>query len=82
MSNDFENIVYREVNLKGFDSTRKILKSSEVDVTGHVKIEIEEEGHEGVKVILKKDEFDNIKQIKFVCSCGDTKSIYLDYSDE
>ena len=36
---------------------------------------------EGVRVLLKKDSNDSIKELKFVCSCGQTKTIILDYSE-
>jgi hypothetical protein len=81
-NNLFENIAYREVDSNDFGNNKRIIKSSEVKINGYAKIEMHEEGHDGMKIILKKDEYDNIKQIKFVCSCGETKSIFLDFSEE
>jgi hypothetical protein len=40
-----------------------------------------EDDLDGVRVLLKKDANDNLKEIKFVCSCGQSKSIILDYSE-
>ncbi|MFZ1290303.1 MAG: hypothetical protein WAR79_09435, partial [Melioribacteraceae bacterium] len=59
-----------------------LITSEDVEIIGTSKISIEEESHEGIKIILNKDENDNIKEIKFVCSCGETKSVLLDYSEE
>ncbi len=46
---------------------------------GKTKISFEEDENEKVKIILKKDADDTVKELKFVCSCGETKSIILDY---
>ncbi len=81
MADDFKDPVFREMDYDNKLSSGNVIKKDNFEITGRAKISIEEESHEGVKFILKKDEFDNIKEIKFVCSCGQTKSIILDYSD-
>ena len=81
MKESFENYVFTEIDFKG-TSSKNIIKSQDVNILGKAVISIEEEGHEGVKIILKKDDKENIKEIKFVCSCGETKSVILDYSEE
>jgi len=81
MKDNFEEPVYREINSYGGKQSLNFIKASEAEVIGKSKITVEEDSHEGVKVILKKDANDAIKEIKFVCSCGQTKSIILDYSE-
>lgn len=81
MKEEFQDIVYREV---GYDKLvgKNLIKAEDAKITGSAKISIEEDSHEGVKIVLKKDANDNIKEIKFVCSCGETKSVILDYNEE
>ena len=81
MANEFEDIVYREM---GFEKIvgKNLILAEDSKITGSSKICIEEDSHEGVKMILKKDAQDNIKEIKFVCNCGETKSVILDYNEE
>ncbi len=79
--NNFEEALFREFELREDNSQKRIIKSSKVDVKGKTKISIEEESQHGIKIVLKKDENDTIKEIKFVCSCGQSKSIILDYSE-
>lgn len=81
MSDNFEEIVYREFDFKLNHKDGNLIKSSSSSVAGKTKISVEEDSHDGVKVVLKKDDNDSIKEIKFVCSCGQTKTIILDYSD-
>ena len=81
MKNNFEEPLFREFNYDIQESSGNFIKSSEAELVGKTKISVEEESHEGVKIILKKDGNDSIKEIKFVCSCGQTKSVVLDYSD-
>lgn len=81
MKDNFEEPVYREVNADGGKQALNFIKSSDAEVVGKSKISVEEDSHDGVKVILKKDANDSIKEIKFVCSCGQTKSIILDYTE-
>ena len=81
MDSSFENYVFTEINCNG-NIKGSIIKSREVNILGKAIISIEEESHDGVKIIIKKDDKENIKEIKFVCSCGETKSVILDYSEE
>ncbi len=81
MKENFEEPVYMEISADGGRKSLSFIKASEAEIIGKSKITVEEESHEGVKVILKKDANDAIKEIKFVCSCGQTKSIILDYSE-
>ena len=80
MKDNFNEPLFREFS---FSSKTKgnFIKASDAELIGKTKVAIEEESHDGVKVILKKDANDSIKEIKFVCSCGQSKSIILDYSD-
>ncbi|MCW8848619.1 MAG: hypothetical protein OQJ81_01470 [Melioribacteraceae bacterium] len=79
---NFNEEIYTEIsfNNKRIDGT--VISSELVEVIGTSKITIEEESHEGVRIVLNKDSEDNIKEIKFVCSCGETKSVLLDYNEE
>lgn len=81
MKENFKEPVFREIGIDPGTKTGNVIKSSKANVIGKTKISVEEDGHESVKVILKKDEEDTIKEIKFVCSCGQTKTIVLDYSE-
>jgi len=78
---NFNEAVFREIDYKPKNKKSNVIKSGDFQIIGSTKISIEEETHEGVRIILNKDENDNIKEIKFVCSCGETKSVILDYSD-
>ncbi|MFA4922890.1 MAG: hypothetical protein WC557_01710 [Ignavibacteriaceae bacterium] len=82
MKEQFKEPVFREVSYDPGVYTGNLIKSSKANFTGKAKITIDEDGHNSVKVILKKDQDDVIKEIKFVCSCGQTKTIVLDYSAE
>ncbi len=82
MENTFEESVYREISYRESDVVDNVIKAEDVKLIGVAKIDVEEDVHDGVKIILKKDVNDNLKEIKFVCSCGETKSVLLDYSDE
>ncbi len=81
MKNNFKEPLFREYNYDLNESSSNFIKSTDAELVGKTKISVEEESHEGVKIILKKDANDSIKEIKFVCSCGQTKSVILDYSD-
>ena len=80
MSDVFEEPLFREVNF-----TEKIagnvIKAEDAELIGLAKISVQEESEDGVKVVLKKDENESVKEIKFMCSCGHTKTIVLDYSE-
>ena len=82
MNNKFEEPIFREIDKNSSNTSGNVIKSEKVAMAGKTKITIEEESHEGVKFIIKKDSSDEIKEIKFICSCGQTKSLILDYSDE
>ena len=82
MSDDFENMMFTEISHRDVPRSGNLIKSKDVKVSGITKFTIEEDSHGGVRIILKKDEHDNIKEIKFVCSCGETKSVMLDYNEE
>jgi hypothetical protein len=80
--NTFNEEIFKEVTYNGSSRNGNILNSDEIEIVGSRKITIEDESHEGVKIVLNKDSMDNIKEIKFVCSCGETKTVLLDYSEE
>jgi len=80
-SENFEEPIYREVNPDSTQKSGNVIKKAEVEMIGKAKISVEEESMGGVKFVIKKDENDNIKEIKFICSCGQTKAILLDYSE-
>ena len=80
MKPDFIETIFNEYYDKK-SSKSKIIKAKEVQISGKTKVSVEEESFDGVKIILKKDDMDNLKEIKFICSCGQTKSIMLDYSE-
>ncbi len=81
MNDKFEDPIFREVDKSSDKVSGNVIKAEKVVVSGKTKITIEEESHEGVKFILKRDAADEIKEIKFICSCGQTKTLILDYSD-
>ncbi|MEI7812078.1 MAG: hypothetical protein WCJ01_06585 [Ignavibacteria bacterium] len=80
MKDEFEDFFFREITNSNPRHTGNLIKAKEATVVGRVKIDVEEDSHDGVRVILKKDKNDTIKEIRFVCSCGQTKSILVDYS--
>ena len=62
--------IYEETILKEFIARKLkngVIKKEDISLSGKQKLSVEEEEHGGVKVILKKDENDTIKEIKFVC---------------
>lgn len=79
MKEEFQESLYKEIEF--VRKHKGVIKSSEAKITGKSKVSVEEESHNGVKIVVKKDENDSIKEIKFICSCGKTKSIILDYSE-
>ncbi|GBD88068.1 hypothetical protein BMS3Abin03_02002 [bacterium BMS3Abin03] len=81
MDEDFLEPIYDEIAPVSA-SASNVLKSSDLKIIGNSKISIDEDSHDGVTIFLKKDANDNIHEIKFICSCGKTKSIILDYSDQ
>ena len=81
MKSNFEEPLFREFNFPTSNISGNLIKAGGSEVIGKTKVSVEEGSHDGVTVILKKDSNDSIKEIKFVCSCGQTKSIVLDYSE-
>lgn len=81
MSNHFTDEVFKTISHREDARHGKILRKNKYNLAGKTKIEMLEESHNGVKIILNKDEHDQIKEIKFICSCGESKSLFLDYSD-
>ena len=61
MKENFKEPVFREIGIDPGTKTGNVIKSSKANVIGKTKISVEEDGHESVKVILKKDEEDTIK---------------------
>lgn len=78
---EFKEQLFREFLFTENESGNGIIKSTKADLKGKTRVTIEEESEHGIKIILKKDENDIVKEIKFVCSCGQSKSIILDYSE-
>lgn len=78
---EFQDQEYIEISHRSLRDGGNVIKAKDVEITGVAKISIEQDSHEGVKIILKKDAQENIKEIKFVCTCGETKSVLLDYSE-
>ena len=81
MKESFVEPVYRELDAKGLKKSGNVISAEEFQIKGYVKVSVEEESLGGVKFVLKKDENDVLKEIKFMCSCGQTKSVILDYTD-
>ncbi|MBI9073626.1 MAG: hypothetical protein JEY94_18660 [Melioribacteraceae bacterium] len=79
---EFKDYVFKEISYRNIEGEGNLIKAGNATIIGEAKVIIEEDSHEGVKVVLKKDQHDNIKEIKFICTCGETKSVLLDYSDE
>ena len=80
MEENFEDSIFKEISVHKH-TTSNVIKAANSHIAGFAKISIEEDSHDGVKIVLKKDKNDNIKEIKFVCSCGQTKSVILDYNE-
>jgi hypothetical protein len=81
MPNRFEDTLFKDIFSKNKSCTGNLIKSEDIEIKGLAKVTVEDDEIDGVRVILKKDANDSIKEIKFVCSCGQTKSIILDYSE-
>jgi len=80
MEEEFKDITYHEISHSNMSGN--IIKKGNVKILGKTKFSVDEESDDSVKVILKKDKNDNIQEIKFVCSCGQTKTIVLDYNEQ
>lgn len=81
MSELFVENTYREVINPNKSHSGNLIKKNDIKIIGATKIEAHEEHDDSVKVLIKKDEQDQVQEIKFVCSCGETKSIKLDYNE-
>ncbi|MFZ1289120.1 MAG: hypothetical protein WAR79_03465, partial [Melioribacteraceae bacterium] len=66
--NNFNEAIFKEISYRNDIVSGNLITSEDVEIIGTSKISVEEESHEGIKIILNKDENDNIKEIKFVCS--------------
>lgn len=82
MEAQFEDLIYKEICHRAVRGNGGVIKAADASIKGFTKITLEQESHDSVKIILKKDEKDNVKEIKFICSCGETKSVLLDYTEE
>jgi hypothetical protein len=82
MEEEFQEQTFKEISYRSLSGSGNMIKAKDAKIVGTAKISVEEESHDGVKIVLKKDADENIKEIKFVCSCGETKSVLLDYSAE
>ncbi len=80
MANQFEDALFKDIFTKNKTRTGNLIKAEDVEINGKAKISCEDD-LDGVRILLKKDANDNLKEIKFVCSCGQSKSIILDYSE-
>ena len=81
MPHRFEDSLFKDIFSKNKAHTGNLLKREEFEIKGMAKIAVEDDEVDGIRIILKKDANDSIKEIKFVCSCGQTKSIILDYTE-
>lgn len=81
MTNQFEDALFKDIFAKNKLHTGNLLRSGDFEITGAARITVEDDELDGVRILLKKDANDSIKEIKFACSCGQTKSIILDYSE-
>jgi len=80
MATQFEDALFKDIFTKNKTRTGNLIKAEDIEINGKAKISCEDD-LDGVRVLLKKDANDNLKEIKFVCSCGQSKSIILDYSE-
>ncbi len=78
---EFKEIPYDEITYREEGRVGNLIKAESAQIAGKAKITVDHSELDDVKVIIKKDENDNIREIKFVCSCGQTKSVMLDYSE-
>ncbi|MDT3695791.1 MAG: hypothetical protein ROY99_05310 [Ignavibacterium sp.] len=81
MNNMMEEAMFNSITSKNNKRKSKLIKAEDVQLSGSSKIHFEEDHAEGIKIVLTKDADNNIKEIKFICACGQTKSITLDYSE-
>jgi hypothetical protein len=76
-----QEMLFEKINSNGLKSGKNVIKSEELQLEGKTKISFEEDDIDGIKIVLSKDENNNVREIKFICSCGQTKSIILDYGE-
>lgn len=76
-----QEMLFEKINSNGLKSGKNVIKSEELKLEGKTKISFEEDDIDGIKIVLNKDENNNVREIKFICSCGQTKSIILDYGE-
>ncbi|MFN3872138.1 MAG: hypothetical protein ACK4R9_03970 [Ignavibacterium sp.] len=76
-----QEMLFEVINSNGLKSGKNVIKSEELHLEGKTKISFEEDEIDGIKIVLNKDENNNVREIKFICSCGQTKSIILDYGE-
>jgi len=81
MEEDFLEPIYDEIAPHNMNS-HNVIKANDIQVKGSTKITVKEDSENGVTIFIKKDNNENISEIKFVCSCGQTKSLLLDYSGQ
>lgn len=81
MPNQFEEALVKDIFAKNTSNSGNLIKAADLEIKGSVRVVMEEDEHEAVKILVKKDANDAVKEIKFICSCGQTKSIILDYSE-
>lgn len=81
MGNHFEDALFKDIFAKNKATTGNLIKADAAEIKGLAKITLEEDESDGIRILLKKDAHDNLKEIKFICSCGQTKSIILDYTE-
>jgi hypothetical protein len=78
---NFEDANLKDIYQKNKTCTGNLIKASNADIRGVSKISCEDDDVDGIRILLRKDVNDSIKEIKFVCSCGQTKTIILDYTE-
>ncbi len=76
-----QEMLFEVIKSNGLKNGKNVIKSEELQLEGKTKISFEEDEIDGVKIVLNKDENNNVREIKFICSCGQTKSIILDYGE-
>lgn len=81
MSIQMQEMLFEVINSNGLKNGKNVIKAEELQLEGKTKISFEEDDIDGIKIVLNKDENNNVREIKFICSCGQTKSIILDYGD-
>lgn len=81
MEEEFQESSFKEIDYRAISGSGNLIKANDAKIVGVAKISIDQDAHNGVKIVLKKDSEDNIKEIKFICSCGETKSVLLDYNE-